>query len=160
MLLFSVLAVTSGQFTLGRNLVPEPFNRATVRGESGYVTSYMVMEPEEPESSRKAGHSFDSAGCSLDDDMEEIERHMQELGNDDSLSEDAFTCSYSSHPFLCILDVYYPLPGGREMVWEVNRSEGGSKAFNIYLSLVPRPRPLTREKGSGDLQPIPRALLS
>ena len=27
-------------------------------------------------------------------------------------------------------------------------------------SLVPRPRPLTREKGSGDLQPIPRASLS
>ena len=92
--------------------------------------------------------------------MEEIERHMQELGNDDSLSDDAFTCSYSSHPFLCVLDVYYPLPGGREMVWEVNRSESGSEAFNIYPSLVPRPRPLTREKGSGDLQPIPRASLS
>ena len=27
-------------------------------------------------------------------------------------------------------------------------------------SLVPRPRPLTRRKGSGDLQPIPRASLS
>ena len=31
-----------------------------------------------------------SAGCSLDDDMQEIERHMQELGDDDSLSDDAF----------------------------------------------------------------------
>ena len=33
--------------------------------------------------------------------------------------------------------------------------------FDSYNhSLVPRPRPLTREKGSGDLQPIPRASLS
>ena len=27
-------------------------------------------------------------------------------------------------------------------------------------SLVPRPRPLSREKGSGDLRPIPRSSLS
>ena len=30
----------------------------------------------------------------------------------------------------------------------------------LESSLVPRPHPLTREKGSGDLQPIPRASLS
>ena len=68
------------------------YRPATVRGkqqESGYVTSYMVMEPE-PESMRKVAHRFDSAGCSLDDDMQEIERHLQELGDDDFLSDDAF----------------------------------------------------------------------
>ena len=44
------------------------------------------------ESMRKTAHRFDSAGCSLDDDMQEIERHLQELGDDDSLSssDDAF----------------------------------------------------------------------
>ena len=36
---------------------------------------------------RKVAHRFDSAGCSLDDDME---HHLQELGDDDSLSDDAF----------------------------------------------------------------------
>ena len=47
-------------------------------------------------------------------------------------------------------------------------SEGRSQKIDdlpVYskgdrTSLVPRPRPLTREKGSGDLQPIPRASLS
>ena len=37
------------------------------------------------ESMKKTAHHFDSAGCSLDD---EIERHLQELGDGDSLSSD------------------------------------------------------------------------
>ena len=44
---------------------------------------------------------------------------------------------------------------------EVDLGEGMRKFCKSGVaSLVPRPRPLSREKGSGDLRPIPRSSLS